>query len=95
MNNYSVPAYNEPNIPVGEEKNAERGLFSTARETWECLLDICRMLDDFSNEIEVRPEGDISKRQDPESFADTIRQNNDLAFAIRGDLYRLIEKFRG
>lgn len=92
--NIPNPIPKECFVESNEIDSTSKGIYATSHDTWKCLLEIIAMLDTFSNEISPRPSGDITKRADPESFIDNINQNCDLAFAIKGDLQRLMNQFR-
>ena len=79
-------------LPTNEVR--EPTIFEVANETKATLHEVLEMLCVFSREIENRPDTE-AKLGMPEAccFTDDIHIARDLAFAIRGDLKRLISKF--
>ena len=71
------------------------GIFAQMKETDEVLTDIMFMLDMFKHEIRGYdiPQGEC-KPAEPTCFRDAIAMVNSKAYAIKGDLERLIGEFR-
>ena len=71
----------------------EPGIYDRTKETREILTEVLLMLDQFKHEIRCYniPEGE--KALEPSCFKDEVAYVNELAFAIKGDLLRLIHEF--
>lgn len=95
-NNYpSIPTF----IPNEcEEKciiSDEPRIYAVAKDTREILQEVMTTLDNFKNEIHVRDKNNSDPTfTEPRCFKDDVLQTHELALAIRGDLYRLIQEFR-
>jgi hypothetical protein len=72
----------------------EKGMFETAANTLECLQDVLDVLDQFIREIDATPDKNESRRPTPACFKENMTMIEDYAFAIKGDLNKLIKKFR-
>lgn len=72
----------------------EPGIYEVAKETRQALTEVLFMLDEFKREIRDYkiPEGE--KALEPTCFRDEMACINSLAFAIKGDLSRLMSEFR-
>lgn len=71
------------------------GIYGQMLETREVLREVVCMLDQFRREIRSYDEiPDYGKVDEPSCFRDEVNYVNNLAFAIRGDLARLIDEFR-
>ena len=86
----SCSVANIPEIP--ETKVA--GIFEQARQTDKVLAEIMYMLDTFKREIRNYPiPTDEYKEIEPTCFKETVMALNDKAFAIKGDLERILAEF--
>jgi hypothetical protein len=72
----------------------EKGIFETAGNTLECLQDVLDVLDLFLHELDSIPEKRESKRPTPACFKENMTMIEEYAFAIKGDVNKLIKKFR-
>lgn len=80
--------------PCKEVKEVkEPGIYEQSKETRQILTEVLFMLDQFKREIRDYkiPEGE--KALEPSCFRDEVSCINSLAFAIRGDLTRLMDEF--
>lgn len=71
----------------------EPGIYEQTKETRQILTEVLFMLDQFKREIRDYkiPEGENAI--EPSCFRDEVACINNLAFAIRGDLTRLMDEF--
>ncbi len=77
-----------------EAKEAkELGIYEQTKETRQILTEVLFALNQFKREIRDynTPEGESSI--EPSCFKDEVSYINSLAFAIRGDLIRLMDEF--
>lgn len=72
----------------------EKGMFETAVNTLECLQDVLDVLGVFLHELDNTPVVGETGRPKPECFRENMTMIEDYAFAIKGDLNKLIKKFR-
>lgn len=72
----------------------EKGMFETAVNTLECLQDVLDVLGVFLHELDNSPEKSDLSRPKPECFRENMTMIEDHAFAIKGDVNKLIKKFR-
>ena len=90
----SCSTRNETEIPTLDPKVP--GIYEMTKETDEVLTEIMLMLDVFKREIRayaVPTEGEC-KPIEPTCFKDSVAMVNSKAFAIKGDLARIIGEFR-
>lgn len=81
--------------PVNE-LSRERGIYDYTKETRQTLTEILSMLYTFKQEIRDHniPGPECEKAMEPSCFKEDVALVNDLAFAIKGDLTRLMDEFR-
>lgn len=72
----------------------EPGIFDQMKETRQCLTEVLFMLDQFKHEIRDHKIPTDEKAAEPTCFKDEVACVNSLAFAIKGDLHRLMAEFR-
>lgn len=81
------------NIPEIQEIKAV-GIFEQTKETDEVLTEIMHMLDRFKREIRNYPvPTDEYKAIEATCFRDAVTMVNEKAFAIKGDLDRIMAEF--
>lgn len=79
-----------------EEKTEikEVGIYGQLLETRQVLTEVLFMLDQFKREIRNYEETPYCEKVlEPSCFRDEVGYVNSLAFAIKGDLARLIDEF--
>lgn len=81
--------YTEEKIEVKEP-----GIYERTRETRQILTEVLFMLDEFKREIRNYEIPNDEKAFEPVCFKDEVACVNSLAFAIKGDLSRLMCEFR-
>ena len=76
-----------------KHETKEVGIYDQTKETRQVLTEVLFMLDHFKREIRDYnvPEGE--RAIEPTCFRDEVSCINNLAFAIRGDLSRLMDEF--
>lgn len=72
----------------------EKGMFETAVNTLECLQDVLDVLGVFLHELDNTPVVGETCRPKPECFRENMTMIEGYAFAIKGDVNKLIKKFR-
>lgn len=72
----------------------EKGMFETAGNALECLQDVLDVLGLFLRELDATPDKSESRRPTPCCFKENMTMIEDYAFAIKGDVNKLIKKFR-
>lgn len=82
-------------IPMVDPEVKAPGIFEQMRETDEVLTEIMQMLDLFKREVRSYDiPVDECKPIEPTCFKDAVSIVNSKAYAIKGDLARIIGKFR-
>lgn len=71
----------------------EVGIYAQTNETRQVLTEILFMLDQFKHEIRNYDVPEGAKNVEPTCFRDEVAYINTLAFAIKGDLSRLMDEF--
>ena len=77
-----------PNEPV----ISEPGIYVKAMDSLKNLRDIYESLERFRREIGMHEET-AAKWSEPNSFVENVNMINDLTYAIKGDLGRLMKMF--
>lgn len=74
----------------------ELGIYEKTRDTRDVLLKTLELLNVFKAEVcgPWETEGMCFDLTEPTCFKEEVERINDLAYAIKGDLTRLIETFR-
>ena len=84
----TVSTCNEPKLEI-----KELGIYEQMKETREVLTEVLFTLDQFKREIGNYDIPKDERALEPTCFKEEVSQIKMLAFAIRGDLGRLMDEF--